>query len=231
MMRIKRSPHRVRKNVWSEMREGWGYVTGFAPIRSILTFIMFLSLVGVPYMVLLPVFASAVLHGGPHTYGFLTGATGLGAFISAVVLAFRKTIVGLGKRMAITGLTFGAGLIAFGLSHTLWLSLPLMLVVGFSMMQVMAAGNTIMQTIVEEGKRGRVMSFYTLAFVGVAPFGSLIAGALANSIGAPATVIGGGALCILAAVWFYTRLEAVRKIIRPIYVEMGILPSPTEIIE
>jgi MFS family permease len=220
-------PH-VLKNVWHELKEGFHYVGRFTPIRSILLLLMCVSLVGVPYSVLLPVFASEVLHGGPHTLGFLTGAAGLGALISALTLAARKTIVGLGRIIAITAFTFGLGLIALGLSHWLWLSLPLMLVTGFSMMQQMSSSNTIMQTIVDEKMRGRVMSFYTLAFIGVAPFGSLIAGFAASKIGAPRTVMAGGALCMFAAVWFLRQLKEIRRVVRPIYVQLGILPEVAE---
>jgi len=214
----------IQENLFSGLKAGWRYVMGYDPIRSILALIAFISLVGLPYTVLLPVFASVILHGGPNTFGLLTGATGLGAFISAVLLAMRKSIVGLGKRMAITSLTFGAALIAFAFSQTFWLSLLLMLVVGFSMMQVIASGNTILQTIVDEDKRGRVMSFYTLAFIGAAPVGSLLAGALANQIGAVPTVVVCGLLCIIASLWFFGRLENIRRIVRPLYVERGILP-------
>jgi len=215
----------ARKNVFSELKEGFAYVSSFTPIRSILLLLMCVSLVGVPYSVLLPIFASEVLHGGPHTLGFLTGASGMGALISAITLAARKTIVGLGRVIAVTAFTFGLGLIALGLSHWLWLSLPLMLVTGFSMMQQMSSSNTIMQTIVEESKRGRVMSFYTMAFIGVAPFGSLIAGFAANKIGAPYTVMVGGTLCMLTAFWFSRRLRGIREVVRPIYVKLGILPE------
>jgi MFS family permease len=226
LMRIRPSvARRPQRNVISELREGWSYVMNFAPIRSILTLLAAISLIGVPYMVLMPVFASTVLHGGPHTLGFLTGASGVGALISAITLAMRKSIVGLGRMIAITAFTFGAGLIAFGFSRSLWLSLLLMLVIGFSMMQQMAAGNTILQTIVDEDKRGRVMSFYTMAFIGAAPFGSLIAGALASKIGAPLTVVCSGSLCVLVAFWFSTQLKEIRRIVKPIYVELGILPE------
>jgi MFS family permease len=169
-----------------------------------------------------------VLHGGPHTLGFLTGAAGLGALISALALAARKTIVGLGRIIAMTAFSFGLGLIALGLSHWLWLSLPLMLITGFSMMQQMSSSNTIMQTIVDEKMRGRVMSFYTLAFIGVAPFGSLIAGFAASKVGAPRTVMAGGTLCMLAALWFLRQLKEIRKVVRPIYVRLGILPEVAE---
>lgn len=224
LMKTKPGIPRIHENLFHELKAGWRYVMGYDPIRSILALIAFISLVGLPYTVLLPVFASAILHGGPHTFGFLTGATGLGAFISAIALAMRKSIVGLGKRMAITSLTFGAALIAFAFSHSFWLSMVLMLLVGFSMMQVVASGNTILQTIVDEDKRGRVMSFYTLAFIGAAPIGSLFAGALANRIGAPPTVIVCGLSCIIASLWFFSRLENIRRIVRPLYIERGILP-------
>lgn len=216
---------REKKKVLSELKEGWAYVSGFVPMRAILLSLAAISMVGVPYMVLMPVFASTVLHGGPHTLGFLTGASGVGALISAIALAMRRTIVGLGKRIAISSFTFGAGLIGFGLSRSLWVSLPLMLVTGYSMMQQMAASNTIMQTIVHEDKRGRVMSFYTLSFLGVAPFGSLMAGGVASRLGAPLTVIIGGVLCILVAIWFSLQLKDIRRVVRPIYVELGIVPE------
>jgi MFS family permease len=218
-------PPRLRQNVFAGLREGWGYIMDFTPLRAILGLVGFMSLVGMPYSVLLPVFASVVLHGGAHTLGFLTGATGVGALISAVTLAMRKSIVGLGRMINIMAFTFGGGLIVFGLSHVAWLSFPLMLVVGFSMMGLLAASNTIMQTIVEEDKRGRVMSFYTLSFTGVMPFGSLIAGTLASRIGAPLTVVLGGALCLGAATWFTVKLPQIRRIVRPIYAELGILPE------
>jgi MFS family permease len=224
LMKTKPGIARIHENLFSELKTGWKYIIGYDPIRSILALIAFISLVGLPFTVLLPVFADVVLHGGPHTFGFLTGATGLGAFISAVVLAMRKSIVGLGKRMAITALTFGVGLIAFAFSETFWLSMVLMLVVGFSMMQVIASGNTILHTIVDEDKRGRVMSFYTLAFIGAAPVGSLMAGALASQIGATPTLVVCGLSCIIASLWFFGRLENIRRIVRPLYVERGILP-------
>jgi MFS family permease len=224
LMNTKPGIARIHENLFSELKAGWRYVIGYDPIRSILALIAFISLVGLPYSVLLPVFAREILRGGPNTFGLLTGATGMGAFISAILLAMRKSIVGLGKRMAITSLTFGAALIAFAFSQIFWLSMLLMLVVGFSMMQAIASGNTILQTIVDEDKRGRVMSFYTLAFIGAAPIGSLFAGALADKVGAVPTVIVCGLFCIIASLWFFGRLENIRKIVRPLYVERGILP-------
>jgi MFS family permease len=208
-----------------QLREGWTYVSTSAPIRIILLLFAVVSLMGWPFTVLMPIFAGTVLHGGPHTLGFLMGGVGVGALISAISLAVRKTVLGLGKMIPLSTAAFGCGLIGFGLSRYFWLSLLLMLVCGFGMMQQMAASNTIIQTIVEDGKRGRVMSFYTVAFVGMAPFGSLLAGALAHTIGAPYTVMFSGACCIAGAAWFAARLPAVREGIRPIYRNLGILPG------
>jgi len=228
MMTISASPDHAHKNVWSELRDGFEYVYRFTPVRSILMLLVSLNVLGVPYSLLLPVFASDVLQGGPHTLGFLTGAAGLGALISAITLAMRRTIVGLGKVIAITGIVFGFSLVLFGLSRWMWLSLPLMVVTGFTMMQQMSASNTIMQTIVDENKRGRVMSFYTMSFIGVAPFGSLLAGLAARQIGASRTVVLGGGLCMIVAIWFSRQLSAIRRVVRPIYVRLGILSEVAE---
>ena len=214
-----------------QMKEGWSYVSGFAPIRVILLLFAIVSLMGWPFTVLMPIFAGSILKGGPHTLGFLMGALGIGALVSAVSLAMRRSVVGLGRMIPISTAVFGIGLILFGMSRILWVSLLLMLVCGFGMMQQMAASNTIIQTIVEENKRGRVMSFYTVAFVGMAPFGSLLAGALANAVGAPLTVMLSGACCIAGAAWFATRLPSIRKLIRPIYIDLGILPAVSAVME
>jgi MFS family permease len=215
-----------RASMAEQLREGWAYVTGFAPVRTILLLFAVVSLMGIPYVVLMPIFAVQVLHGGPHTLGLLMGASGVGALISALSLAVRKSVVGLGRMIAISAIAFGVGLILFGLSRAMWFSMLMMLVTGFGMMQGMAASNTIIQTVVPEDRRGRVMSYYTMAFVGMAPFGSLLAGGLAHVLGAPHTVIITGSVVIAGGVWFATRLSAIREIIRPIYRAMGILPEP-----
>jgi MFS family permease len=208
-----------------DLREGWRYVTRFQPVRSILLLLGLVSLVGMPYTVLMPIFATRILHGGPHTLGFLMGASGIGALASAIWLATRKSVLGLGRVIPIMSAMFGAGLISFSLSHWLSLSLILMLFTGFGMMQQMAASNTILQTIVDENMRGRVMSYYSMAFAGSAPFGSLAAGIIADRIGAPATLMVGGGACILGAAWFVTQLKQIRHQIRPIYIRLGILPE------
>jgi len=219
---------RATSSMLEQLREGWSYVVHFRPIRTILSLFALLSLMGMPFMVLMPIFASQVLHGGAHTLGYLMGASGVGALISAISLALRKSVRGLTTMIQIAAVMFGSGLILFGLSHRLMLSLLLMIVVGFGMMQGLAASNTVIQTLVPEDKRGRVMSYYTMAFVGMAPFGSLLAGALAHRFGASHAVMITGAFCLIGAAWFSTQLKSVRAVMKPIYIEMGILKGPSE---
>jgi MFS family permease len=191
----------------------------------LLLLISVMSLAVMPYTVLMPVFATKILHGGPSTLGFLMTASGTGALVSALFLASRASILGLGMVIVRGTLFCGIGLIAFALSRELWLSLAMMFATGFGMMTQMAASNTILQTIVEDDKRGRVMSLNTMAFMGVAPLGSLLAGGLAGWIGAPNTLVIGGICCLLTALAFAARLPALREQVRPIYVQAGILPE------
>jgi MFS family permease len=229
IMRLKGAPVKsAAAPMVEQLKDGWAYVRGFRPIRMILLLFALISLMGMPFMVLMPIFASKVLHGGPHTLGFLLGACGVGALISAVSLALRKTVRGLTTMIQISAALFGVGLIGFGLSRVLPLSLFLMLIVGFGMMQGLAASNTVIQTLVTEDMRGRVMSYYTMAFVGMAPFGSLLAGGLAHKLGAPNAVMITGAFCLAGSVWFTTQLKSIRRIMRPIYIEMGIIRSELE---
>jgi MFS family permease len=216
---------RHRAGVLAELMEGWRYVTRFAPIRSILLQLGVVSFAGMPYMALMPIFAGRVLHGGPDTLGFLMAASGVGALAGALTLAMRRSVVGLGRMIAISDGLFGAALVVFALSRWIWLSMPMMIFTGFGMMLQMAASNTILQTIVDEDKRGRVMSFYAMAFMGAAPIGSLVAGLMAKYIGAPFTLAIGGAACLGGALWFAGRLPAIRVLVRPIYVRLGILPE------
>ena len=226
LMRIK--PMELRRHTTTmleQMREGWDYVRNFRPIRTLLLLFALISLMGYSYAVLLPVFAAQVMHGGARTLGWLTGASGVGALTSALSLAVRKSVVGLTRMVQIASAILGAALILFGLSHTLWLSLTLMVFVGFGLMQCASGANTIIQSLVTDDKRARVMSYYTMAFFGAAPFGSLFAGALANRIGAPHTVIVTGAFCIAGSLWFTLELPKIRKVMRPIYRQMGLLPT------
>jgi MFS family permease len=206
-----------------ELRDGFQYVVGSAPILTALVLLALVATMGMPYTVLMPAIAATVLHGGPHTLGFLMTASGLGALVGALYLASRTTVIGLGRVMLLSTLTFGGALIGFSFSKTLWEALVILPFVGAGMMVVMAATNTVIQTIVEERLRGRVMAFYTMAFLGTAPIGSLIAGVLADRIGPQRTILLGGAACLIAALWFARRLPALRAIVRPIYVERGII--------
>ncbi|HEY8188380.1 MAG TPA: MFS transporter [Pyrinomonadaceae bacterium] len=212
-------------NIFQQLREGWTYAARFAPIRNVLLLLGLVSLVGVPYTVLMPVFVREFLHGGPNTLGLLMAASGVGALVGALFLAARKSVLGLGKFIPLAAAAFGGGLIVFSFTRVIWLSFPLMVITGLGFMVQMAASNTVLQTIVEEDKRGRVMSFYTMAFMGTAPFGSLLAGSLAERIGAPHTLLFGGLGCILGAIWFATTLSALRRDVVPIYVRIGILPE------
>jgi MFS family permease len=212
----------------AQMREGWDYVRTFRPIRTVLLLFSLLSLMGFPYAVLLPIFAGPVLHGGATTLGWLTAASGVGALVSGLSLVARRSTAGLTRMLQIATALLGVALILFGLSHTLWLSLVLMVFVGFGLMQGAAVSNTIIQSLVPEDKRARVMSYYTMAFFGAAPFGSLLAGALAHAIGAPYTVMITGAFCVAGFFWFTLQLPKINAVMYPIYQEKSQLPLPNE---
>jgi MFS family permease len=225
LMRIPRlDVQRSKANMFEQIREGWDYVRSFQPIRTILLLFSLISLMGYSWSVLLPIFAAQVLHGGAAMLGWLMGAAGVGALVSALSLALRKSVVGLTRMLQIATAILGGALILFGLSHTLWLSLMLMVLVGFGMLQAASVSNTIIQSLVPEDKRARAMSYYTMAFFGSAPFGSLLAGALADRIGAPHTVMITGAFCIAGSLWFTFELPKMRAVMRPIYQRMGLLP-------
>jgi len=212
-------------SVWRTLTEGIRYVAASAPIRTILLLLSLVSLAGVPFTVLMPVFAADVLQGGPHTLGLLMGAIGVGALAGALSLAARKTVRGLGRLIGVGVAVFGASLVAFALSRNVSLSLFFLFLCGFGMMVHTASSNTILQTIVEDDKRGRVMSLYAAAFMGTLPLGSVFAGTLAGRIGATRTVLLGGLGCLAAAGVFALNLPALRTHIRPIYVRLGIIPE------
>jgi MFS family permease len=214
-----------RPGAWHQFVEGWRYAVGFRPIRSIILLLALVSLVGVPYSVLMPIFAATVFHGGPHTLGLLMGASGCGALAGALWLATRRSVIGLGRIIIAACAAFGAGLIGFSMAPSLWLAIPCLVIAGCGFIVQMASSNTIIQTIVDEDKRGRVMSFYMMAFLGTVPFGSLIAGGMSSRIGAPHTLQFGGICCLAGATWFAMELPRIRVVVRPIYVRMGILPQ------
>ncbi len=228
LLRMRVNPNRSTrevKKVWAGLREGFSYAFGFSPIRAVLLLLALVSLMGMPYTVLMPVFARDSLHGGPYVLGFLMGASGVGALGGAIYLASRRSVLGLGRLIPLAAALFGIGLIAFSHSRILPLSLGAMLIAGFGMIVEMAASNTVLQTIVDDDKRGRVMSFYAMSFMGMVPFGSLLSGFLASKIGAPNTLLLGGLACMAGGAAFALKLPALRERARPIYVKMGIVPE------
>ncbi|MCR4443308.1 MAG: MFS transporter [Peptococcaceae bacterium] len=217
-----RPAEKRRGGVFQDLKEGFSYAYGFIPIRYILLLLALVSLIGMPYTVLMPVFAKDILGGGPHTLGFLMGATGLGALIGAVYLASQKGLYGVINNIPLAAGVFGAGLVAFSHSTDLRLSLAFLLVSGFGMMVQMASSNTVLQTVVDDNKRGRVMSFYVLSFRGMAPFGSFMTGALADRIGAVNTLLFGGLACLLGAVVYASKLKHLRSVILKAYADKGL---------
>jgi MFS family permease len=211
---------RVRTNVLKGLKEGSRYVFGFAPIRGIILMIALASLLGMPFTVLIPAYAKEVLHGASHTFGFLMGAVGVGALCAALYLASREQMLKLGKITPLSALIFGFGLILFSFSRSFYLSLVFIAVAGFGMILQLASSNTILQTIVEDDKRGRVMSFYTMALMGTAPFGSLLAGKMASMIGTPHTLLMAGIIIISGTLAFASRLPRLKKMVQPIYEKM-----------
>lgn len=217
---VRHEPH--HESPLEQFQEGWRYAWSSRPIRSVLLLIGLICLVGVPYTVLMPVFAAEMLGGGAHTLGFLMTATGGGALLGALWLASRRTIAGLGRNIPIAGVIFSCGLMGFAFSRTLWLSIVLLVVTGFGFIVLVASGNTLVQTIVEDAKRGRVMAFFLMAYFGTTPFGSLVAGAVSARIGAPYTLAIGAGLCLVGAGWFASGLPALNRDIGPVFSSLGV---------
>lgn len=205
-----------------QFREGWNYAFESRTIRSIIMLVGLICLVGVPYTVMMPVFAAEVLHGGANTLGLLMTATGFGALLGALWLASRRSVVGLTGNIAVAGALFSCGLTGFALSRVLWLSLPFLVVTGFGFISMVASGNTLLQTIVDDSKRGRVLSLFLMAYFGTTPLGSLAAGALSARIGAPYTTAMCGLLCLAGVGWFATQLRALNEETAPIFDRLGV---------
>lgn len=213
-----------KKKSLAELQDGWRYVVGFMPIRTLLLLLCTVSLVGMPYQSMLPAFVGSVLKGNSSAYGFLLGAAAVGALAGAMSLASRSSVLGLGRQIPITTAVFGLSLMLFSATHSLWFSLPLMVVVGFGSIQTMASCNTLLQTIIEDDKRGRVMSFHTMSAVGMMSFGGLLTGVLSHYVGISWCLCICGACLLASAGWFYRSLPRMRNEVRPIYREKGILP-------
>jgi MFS family permease len=212
-----------RRHILHELREGFMYAYSFGPIRGILLLLALVSLMGMPYSVLAPVFAKDILHGGAHTFGFLMTGAGSGALVGTLYLASRKSVRGLGRVIVRATILFALGIAAFALSDNFLLSLASLALAGFGGMTLVASCNTVLQTILDEDKRGRVMSFFTMAFIGVAPFGSLGAGSMAGILGPRNTLLLGSAGCLIGAAIFARHLPRIREKVRPIYLRMGII--------
>ncbi len=220
---VHKSTHSKKKETFKELKEGVHYAFGFAPIKYILVLLAIVSFMGTPIRILAPVFVKQFFHGGADMFGFLMGASGLGALSGAIFLMNRKSVLGIGKLITYAVFTFGIGLIAFAISHVFALSVVFMFMTGIGMMIQLAGSNTMLQTIIEDDKRGRVMSLYAMSFRGVAPFGSLLAGAAAGLIGASLTLVIGGIFCVIGAIYFLVNLPKMRVLIRPIYIKLGII--------
>jgi MFS family permease len=226
IMRVKRTedprqPNSIRSQLW----QGWSYITKSPPIAILLSLLASLSLITSGNSVLIPIFATRVLGGGPHTLGYLMAGSGLGALAAALALAARRTVLGLGRWIGVSSALLAVALFVFSWSHVFWLSWIVIGLAGFAMMSSTASINTVLQTIVEEDKRGRVMSFFATAFIGMAPIGNLVAGWVADHQGAPVTVRWLSVLCGVSAVLFFVALPRLRQHVRPIYRQLGILPE------
>jgi MFS family permease len=214
---------KTTENIGKELKAGWQYTFGFPPIRMLLILLAIISLVGLPYVTLMPAYAREILKGGSHTLGFLMSASGAGALIAALYLASRQTVLGLGKIISLNTFVFGFGLIGASFSSVLWLSLINMFFIGACMIASIASVNTLIQTLADEDKRGRVMSFYAMALLGISPIGNLCAGSIANAIGVSHTLLWGGVITVLLGVWFEIVRPSLRKYTHPIYIRKGII--------
>lgn len=220
-----KKPEPKNSDIIAELREGITYVFGFLPIRHIILLLGLVNILVMFYSTLMPVFAKEILGGDSHTYGFLMGAAGFGALLGALFLASRETVLKLGRIIPLAVIVFGTALVILSFSRIFLLSAFVMVFVGMGLMLQAASSNTILQTITEDEKRGRVMSFYTMAVMGTSPFGSLLAGWLAKAIGTPLTIFTGGILSVAGAVLFLRKLPELKQLVHPIYVKMGIIPE------
>ncbi len=200
--------------------EGFKYTFGFMPIRAVIVLLGVISLMGMSYVVLMPVFAKNILKGGPETLGVLMSSAGVGALIATFFLASRSSVVRMGYILPAASAVFSVGIAGFSFSRNVWMSSLLMVLAGFGFMTHMAASNIVLQTIVDDDKRGRVMSFYSMAFMGMAPLGSLLAGMIASRIGAPNTLLIAGVLCMLFSLFFARKVPALRAAVSRIYARM-----------
>ncbi len=228
LMNVRSVPRAGKNSPIEDIIEGFRWANKTKVIRSLLLLIGLVSLVGMPYTVLMPVFADKILHGGARALGILMGATGVGALLGALTLASKTGVKGLGRWVAITCAGFGVSIFLFSFSRYFWLSVLLLLPAGYSMMLQMACSNTLIQTMVPDQLRGRVMALYSMMFMGMAPFGALFGGALAQRAGAPITVAVGGVACMLGAIWFARELPELRIEARRLIIAQGLAGGEPE---
>ena len=222
MARASSAPRASKHSPIEDIIEGFRWVNHTRVIRALLLLIGLVSLVGMPYTVLMPIFADRILHGGARGLGILMGATGVGALFGALTLAVKTGVKGLGRWVVISCASLGVSLFLFSFSTSFWLSVVLLLPAGYSMMLQMACSNTLIQTMVPDQLRGRVMSVYSMMFMGMAPFGAFFGGALADRIGAPITIAIGGITCVLGAIWFERALPELRIEARRLIIAQGL---------
>jgi MFS family permease len=228
-MRLKKPVIRhAESSAVEDLIEGIRYAVGFSPIWAVLALVALVSLAGLPYAVLMPILAAEVLHGNAHTLGWLMSAPGIGALVATIYLASRKSIYGAGPRIAAGTILFSAGLVGVGLARNLILALAALTFVGLGMIVQLATSNTVLQTIVDDDKRGRLMSLYMMAVMGMAPFGSLLGGALAHRIGVQMTMLCGGVVCLGGGLLFALKVPVLRPMVLPIYRRKGIIPQVAE---
>ncbi len=214
-------------SILKSLTEGGRYALSTVPIRDVLLLLGVVGFMGMPYITLMPVFAARVHRSGADALGLMFGAVGLGALIGALYLARRKNVLGLGRVIVVASLAFGCGLILFSLAQPFWLTLLLLIIAGCGWMVVIAASNTALQTLADDHMRGRVMSLFTMMLVGMAPFGSLLAGWATDHVGAPLVVSIGGGFCAVAGVLFALQLPKLREAAKPILIARGIIVDPT----
>jgi MFS family permease len=211
----------------SSLAAGVRYTAATTPIRDTLLLLAVVGFMGMPYITLMPVFAADIHRGGANALGLMMGAVGVGALAGALSLAWRKSVIGLGRVIAIAAIGFGTVLVAFTMAKIFWLTLLLLMVVGMCWMVLIAGCNTALQTLSDNAMRGRVMSLFSMMLIGMAPFGSLLAGWCADRIGAPLVVAAGGTVCALAGLVFATQLPRLRAAARPILIARGVIIEPT----
>ena len=212
-------------NFKKSFAEGFHYTFHSMPIRTLITLLAILSLIGLPVVVLLPAYAKEILHGSADTLGYLMAALGAGALCGALYMASRKTVLGLGSIISVSIGVYGLALALASFSQVTWVSMTIFFFTGLTMVLSLSSINTMLQTIADEDKRGRVMSFYAMALMGTTPIGNLLSGTLASGIGIPYTLLISGTITVLSAAWLWLNLKSLRKYVRPIYINKGILPG------